>query len=214
MNTSSLTRLLFVRHGQTTWNAEHRYAGDSEVPLAPEATEQIARLTERLRYEPIDAIYSSPITRCLTTITPTAELHHLRIIKRLQLKERNLGDWEGQIATEIHKTHPGYRFPESAYDGTFRVPNSEPLDELEKRLRIVLHEVADAHPGQTVVMATHAGVIWTLQARILLNPPLVLHWASNCSVVTVHAERGHFTLHAIEEQDHYRIPPPPSENAS
>lgn len=206
MKSVSSTKILLVRHAQTTWNAEHRYAGDSEVPLAPEAIEQIEKLTERLRPEPIAAIYASTITRCLTTITPTAEAHHLRIIKRPELRERNLGDWEGHIASEIHKTHTGYRFPESAYDGSFRVPNAEPLDHLEERLRRCLHEVAEAHPGQQIVLATHAGVIWMLQARIILNPPMVLHWASNCCVVTITAENGHFTLESIEEQDHYRIP--------
>jgi broad specificity phosphatase PhoE len=188
------------------WNLEQRYAGDSEVPLAPNAADQIEHLTKRLKDEPIDAIYASPITRCLITITPTAELHHLRIIKRPELRERNLGDWEGRTPDEIHPTHRGYHFPESAYDGTFRVHDSEPLDEVEERLRRVLHDIVESHPNQTVVVATHAGLIWMLQARIVLNPPEKLHWASNCAVVTVRAEGGHYLLQSIEEQDSYHFP--------
>jgi broad specificity phosphatase PhoE len=200
------TRLILVRHAQTLWNLEHRYAGDSEVGLAPQSVEQIALLTKRLRHEQVDAIYASTITRCLLTIEPTAEIHHRRIIKREELRERNLGEWEGRIASEIHPAHAGYHFPESAYDGSFRVPDSEPLDELEDRIRSVLREIVEAHPGQSVVVATHAGVIWMIQARIILNPPKKLHWTMNCAVVTLEAEHGHYTLKAIEEQDSYVLP--------
>ncbi|HSI20383.1 MAG TPA: histidine phosphatase family protein [Verrucomicrobiae bacterium] len=204
MNAS--TRIIFVRHAQTVWNKEHRYAGSGEVPLAPEAQEQIARLTERLSHERIDAIYASPLTRCLTTIMPTAEQRHLRIIKREELRERNLGDWEGHSPREIHKTHSGYHFPESAYDGSFRVPGSEPLDHLEQRLRAIIHEVVEAHPGQHIVLATHAGLIWMLQARLVQNRPHELHWAGNCAIATVVAEHGHLLLAGIEEQGSYLFP--------
>jgi broad specificity phosphatase PhoE len=197
------TRLIFVRHAQTVWNIEHRYAGSGEVPLAPESDKQIALLTKRLELERIDAIYASPLSRCLKTIAPTAERCEKRVIVREELRERNLGAWEGHTPDEIHKTHSGYHFPESAYDGTFRVPDAEPLDHLEARMRLIMREVTDAHPGQSVVMATHAGLIWMLQARIVRNRPSELHWAGNCAVATVVTERNSYLLAGIEEQDAY-----------
>jgi probable phosphoglycerate mutase len=200
------TRFIFVRHAQTVWNIEHRYAGHGEVALAPQAEEQIALLTKRLEHEEIDAIYASPLTRCLTTITPTAENHHLRIIKREELRERNLGDWEGHSPREIHKNHSGYHFPVSAYDGTFRVPKAEPLDHLEMRLRNLLAELTVAHPGQRIALATHAGLIWMLQARIVQNRPHALHWAGNCAIATVVVTDGSYLLAGIEEQSTYLMP--------
>ncbi len=206
MNHTPATRILLIRHAQTVWNVEHRYAGSGEVALAPIAEQQIAHLTERLKNERIDAIYASPLTRCLITITPTAENHGLRIIKREELRERNLGDWEGRAPREIHKTHDGYHFPESAYDGSFRVPNAEPLDELEARLRAILHEVVEAHPGQHVALVTHAGLIWMLQNRIVQNRPSHVRWVSNCAVASVVFDQDHFLLAGIEEQDSYLLP--------
>lgn len=199
-------RLLFVRHAKTVWNGEQRYAGSGEVPLAPEAAGQIAHLSERLKHEHIDAIYASPLSRVLTTIGPTAEHHRLRVIPREELRERNLGTWEGRSPREIHKTHAGYHFPESAYDGSFRVPGSEPLDHLEQRLRDIMHEVVHAHPGQRVILATHAGLIWMLQARVVVTPVEQPVWVDNCSITTVVAERGHYHLAGIEEPDSY-LPP-------
>lgn len=188
------TKILMVRHGQTVWNAEQRYAGSSEVDLAPAAVPQIRALTKYLKNIPIDAIYSSPLQRCLTTVRETARNHHRRIIIREELRERNLGSWEGKAPNEIHLTHEGYHFPDSAYNGDFRIPDAEPLDHLEKRVRAVLHEVHRAHPGQTVLLATHAGIIWMVQARIVTNPPKHLVWPANASISEVVAEGRHFTL--------------------
>jgi broad specificity phosphatase PhoE len=80
------------------------------------------------------------------------------------------------------------------------------LDALETRLRHVLHEVVEAHPGQHVVLATHAGLIWILQTRIIQNTPREVRWAGNCAVATVVAEGNHYLLAGIEEQSEYLIP--------
>ncbi len=193
------TRFIFVRHAQTQWNNEHRYAGDSEVPLAEQSAEQIETLTRYLKDEEIDVIYSSPLSRCINTITPTATAHGLRIIIRNELKERHLGDWEGKLASEIHLTHTGYHFPTSAYNGDFRVPNAEPLEDVQHRLRNLLHELHESHPGQTVALATHAGLIWALDAHIVQNTPKKLIWATNCSITTVISEDRHFIELATTE---------------
>lgn len=181
----------------------HRYAGSSEVPLAEEAEEQIVKLTEFMRNETVDAIYASPLTRCLQTIRPTAAHQHLRIIKLHDLIERNLGDWEGHTPEEIHLNHGGYHFPESAYDGSFRLHDSEPLVELEHRVRKAMREIVDAHPGQRVLVCTHGGVMLMIQARIVVNRPRHLHWPSNCAVAHVEAEDHHYRWLSIQEQGDY-----------
>ena len=193
-STQPATKFLFVRHAQTVWNSEHRYAGDSEVPLAPEAIGQIAVVSQYLAKENIDAIYSSPLGRCVTTITPTAEHHRLRIIIRDDLKERNLGEWEGKTPEEIETTHGTHHFPLSAYNGEFHVPHAEPLQDLEDRLRAFMREMRESHPGQTIAVATHAGVIWALETHIVLNNRDDAVWSSNCSVTTVMSDQNHFLV--------------------
>lgn len=197
------TRFLFVRHAQTTWNHEHRYAGSGEVPLAPESVDQIHALTWFLHSVEIDAIYSSPLSRCLETITPVAHHAHRRIIVREELRERNLGEWQGKTADEIHPTSKHYHFPESAYNGELHVPKAELLDELERRVRGLLHELTHAHPGQTVVLATHAGVMWTVLARIVANPPDTILWAGNCAVYRVVTDSERFLVASTDNLDQY-----------
>jgi broad specificity phosphatase PhoE len=195
------TRFIFVRHGQTIWNHDHRYAGSGEVALSDDAQEQIRRVSKQLTTIPIDVIYSSPLTRCIDTITPTAKYHHKRILIREELRERNLGSWQGKSPSEIHPTHGGYHFPESAYNGDFRIADAEPMDELEHRVRTLLHELREAHPNQTVALATHAGVIWMVEAHIISNPPKHILWPGNCQITTIISEGQHYLLKETLELD-------------
>jgi broad specificity phosphatase PhoE len=196
------TTFLFVRHAQTLWNKERRYAGDSEVPLAPEADGQIAQITQRLLSEPITAIYSSPLSRCQLTVYNISQALDLEIVVRPDLKERDLGEWEGKAADELHPpTHSeAFHFPDSAYNGKFRVPGAETLEDLEHRIRGVLAQLREKHPGTTVLIATHAGVFWSIQKRIVINPPDEGHtiWPGNCCIMTVKTEGHHYLLDCIE----------------
>jgi len=196
--TDGITTLLFVRHAQTVWNKEQRHTGSSEVPLAKEAERQIAVLTKKLLHLPFDALYSSPLSRCQLTIEPLAEILSLKPAIRDDLKERHLGSWEGKSPTELLPDHPGYHFPDSAYTGEFRIPGAEPLEQLEQRIRDFIQEVQHKHPGQTILVATHSGVIWTIQHRIVNNPPDALTWPGNCSITTVSYDGRHYTLESFE----------------
>lgn len=193
------TRFLFVRHGQTIWNHDHRYAGSGEVALSGEAAGQIKIISKALASTHIDVIYSSPLSRCIETITPTALHHHKRILIREELRERNLGSWQGKSPEEIHLPHTGYHFPESAYNGDFRIPDAEPMEHLEMRVRSLLHELREAHPDQTVVLATHAGVIWMVQAHIVSNQPKHVVWPGNCQLTTVVTEGRHYLLDEVRD---------------
>src|SRR5437762_7069776 len=62
-----LSRLILVRHGQTTWNAEQRIQGQLDADLSPVGWEQARRIARFLAAEPIAAIYASDLARALET---------------------------------------------------------------------------------------------------------------------------------------------------
>jgi len=188
------TTLLVVRHAQTIWNHARRYAGHREVPLSPDASVQIRHLTRVLEAEKIGAIYSSPLTRAQLTIRPIAEILNIPLQIEEDLQERDLGSWEGKSAEELIARFPEFNFPDSAYDGEYPVPGAESLEELEVRVRAVFERIAEQHIGQTVVISTHAGVIWALERKIAQNSRHGMRWPENSSLVRMQYAQKVFIL--------------------
>lgn len=191
---SAPTTLLLVRHAQTIWNREQRHTGSSEIGLAPEAENQIGQLTRRLlAYQP-EALYSSPLTRCVLTIQPLADILQLPIDIHKELQERHLGEWEGHTPLELQPTHPGYRYPFSAYNGDFRIPGAEPLEDVQHRIREMLHTIAEHNLGKKSIVSTHSGIIWTVLHRVVVNPPTEDIWPPNCSITVIERSGNHWRL--------------------
>jgi broad specificity phosphatase PhoE len=189
------TQFLLVRHARTIWNDEQRYAGHQDVPLAPEADSQIRTLTRKLVHERIDAIYSSPLSRCLLTVAPIAEIMDLPIHLDVRLRERDLGSWENQAAADLAQQHPGFVFPDSAYTDQFVIPGAEPLESVKERMEAVLSDIGSHWSGSTVLIATHAGTIWAAENRLATNHPLQAEWPSNSGVIRLAwRERSGFKL--------------------
>lgn len=192
-----VTNFIFVRHAQTVWNKEARFAGSSEVPLSPEADAQIAKVTRRLLRYKIDRIYASPLSRCQLTIEPLAEIIGVPIITTEILKERNLGDWESKSPSEL-PIRTDFHFPDSAYNGDYRIPNAETLEHLEDRIRGFLQEMREHHEGESIAVATHAGIMWAIQKYIVKNTPQEILWPGNCAVAHIETEDHHYLLTQFE----------------
>jgi broad specificity phosphatase PhoE len=193
---SGITKLILVRHAETIWNHEHRYAGHQEVPLGPGAKEQIEQLTEMLVPMQPTVVYASPLTRCLETIFPTAKRLNLSINLELGLRERNLGIWEGCSEAEIRLNYPDFIFPIDGYNGAYEIPDSESLAQLEIRIHAVLQRIAERHHGETILVATHAGVIWSIITRLVDNVPPEPKWPGNTIAIELYYDDAIFHLHS------------------
>ena len=90
--------IYIVRHGQTDWNVEGRYGGRIDVPLNKKGLEQAYLTKEKLQDIIFDKIYSSPLIRAITT---AKIIRDQNIIIDKRIIERNNGDLEGKLKTEI-----------------------------------------------------------------------------------------------------------------
>lgn len=167
MTKSSNTRVCLIRHGATVLTAEDRFAGATDVQLSDEGREQARRLAERLKHEPIAAIYASPLGRTVETASLLAKPHDIQIQTRDGLREISHGRWEQLTRTEVEK-----RFPEEAraWDEdpyTFAPAGGESGLAVTARALPVLIEIVRAHPGQTVLVVSHKATIRLLLSSLL-----------------------------------------------
>jgi probable phosphoglycerate mutase len=94
----SRDRLILVRHGESTWNAEELLQGQLDPPLSERGREQSRALAGMLDGVPDDRIICSDLDRA----RETAELLGLRPARfDTRWREIDVGEWGGRPAAEI-----------------------------------------------------------------------------------------------------------------
>lgn len=102
--------LLLIRHGQTTWNVEHRLPGQLPgVALNETGRQQAGRLAEALKDIPISAVISSPLERAYDTAAIVAQGRDLTIQTEAGLMDTDVGQWSGKVIDELAKSDPAWK---------------------------------------------------------------------------------------------------------
>lgn len=152
------TRIHLIRHGQVAGFEQPRYNGQADVALTDYGVEQYYRLKERLADTKISACYSSDLTRCTTGAAIICQAFGIEPVVRRELRELNIGAWEGLTWEEIRLSYPeGWQ---ARLDDlvNYRVPQGESLRDVEARVMPVINEVVARHRGQDVLVVAHGGV--------------------------------------------------------
>jgi len=159
------TRLYLVRHGQVEGHCEPRYNGQADVALTDIGTEQYFILKERLAETRISACYTSDLTRCRIGAGIICEQFDIDPVHRQELREVNIGLWEGLTWQQIQSRWPDEWKARLSDLVNYRVPEGENLIDVRDRVMPVLHEVLERHAGQEILLVAHGGV----NRIILLN---------------------------------------------
>lgn len=178
MGLDTVTTLLAVRHGETAWNRERRIQGHLDVPLSPLGEAQAQRLAEVLAGEPIDAIYASDLMRARQTAAAIAARSGLPVGEDIGLRERGFGCFEGLSWTEIEARWPEQVLRWKRRDPDFGAEGGERLRDFYQRAVGAVERLAQAHPGQTLLLVAHGGVmdcLYRAGRRLPLEAPR--NWA-------------------------------------
>jgi broad specificity phosphatase PhoE len=197
--------LYCVRHGQSTYNAEGRIQGQSDVPLSDLGRRQGEAVAAVLAELPIDAIYSSPMRRAMQTAQPSADALRLEIRTDPRLKEIHAGLWEDKLRSEVEQ-----RFPEQiarwrSGDLDLTIPGGESRRDLMRRGRAALDAIFRASHRQVVVFAHGGLLICTLKALLDIptdQPPFDLLNGS-ISKLSVGSD-GKLRVLWLDQVDHLR----------
>jgi len=166
------TRVFLVRHGWSTFNVQHRYQGRSDEPELTESGASAAALTGcHLATYRFDKLISSPLRRAHQTARIIQEaLPDLPTLETSDdLRELNLGVWQGMSMETVEQTYPDtYRDwkhrPEQLWmtgaDGNV----FSPVRDLFEQARRFWRQLLSRHAGETILLVTHGGT-----ARALIS---------------------------------------------
>jgi broad specificity phosphatase PhoE len=160
-------RILIVRHGQSTWNADGRWQGRADPPLSElgerQAEDVVTVLARRAASRPsIGRIWASPLMRARQTAEIIGRGLGLDLDFDPRLQEVDAGEWTGLTRGEIDDGWPGY------LDQHRRPPGFEAPALLLARALEVLAEIASDATAATeaVLVVTHGGLIGAVERHL------------------------------------------------
>ncbi|GAB1544530.1 histidine phosphatase family protein [Scytonema sp. NUACC21] len=202
-----MTRVIIVRHGQSTYNAEKRIQGRTDVSkLTEQGRIDSSKVGKALGNIVFNAIYSSPLQRAKDTVdTICRELAlHSKQSSIPQASEKlleiDLPLWQGMVTAEVkEKFSEDYRtWQESPDKLQMPIPDGEgtkkffPVLALYEQARQFWQEVLSRHKGETILIVGHNGINRALISTALSIPPSRYHsiQQSNCAISVLNFSGG------------------------
>lgn len=180
-----MTKMIFVRHGQSEANLARVFAGHTDTVLTERGKLQAERTAQFLAEYPIEAIYASDLTRAMQTAIPTAKSKGLSIVPREELREIYAGQWENlsydTLMSDFTKGYDTWRND----CGRAHPEGGESVVELSERIYKEVDRIARENTGKCVAIFSHATPIRLLRARWEGYPPEELSKVAFCSNASV-----------------------------
>lgn len=166
-STEPAGRLVIVRHGQTSANLDGVWHGSTDTALTPHGHTQAQRVADFLAQDCPDAgaLYASPLQRARHTAAPIAEQLGLPLQVEPDLREFDLGTWEGKTYRELMTEHRLWDEMKSNPD--FAPHGGESPLGVASRLAGSWQRIARAHPERPTIVVTHGGAISLALAYLL-----------------------------------------------
>lgn len=164
------SRLCFVRHGETEWNAERRMQGHIDVALNPHGQAQAAAAGRWLAGHPVRAIYSSDLQRAWMTAEAIGAALGISPQPVRELRERCMGMFEGLTYDDARQRHPAEFAAFDGRDPDFDLQTGESLRQMHARITTKIVELEARHRGELIVVVLHGGVLDIINRFVRGNP--------------------------------------------
>jgi alpha-ribazole phosphatase len=162
-----MTQLYLIRHGEV--DAEGRFYGHLDLPLAKAGVGQLERAADALSHLKLAAVHCSDLERAAHSARLIARPHELEPQGDPAFREMNLGVLEGLPHAEAAEQHPELATKRYSDMWTFRFPGGENLADIAARTRPALHALLERHAGQILALVAHNSV-----NRVILGDALGL----------------------------------------
>lgn len=144
-------KLYVVRHGETSWNLEHKVQGITDIPLTEKGREAARELIPLVKELDIDIVISSPLDRARETAKIITDgIYPINTDDRI--KERDWGLNEGAQLSDVDKW--------DCWDVVLntRVQNIEAVQDFMDRVSSFIEEIKVKYHDKNVLIVTHSAV--------------------------------------------------------
>jgi len=176
------TTLVLVRHAVTAQTGPLLSGRTPGIDLSETGVGQAENVGQRLSVLPVRAVYASPIERTRQTAEHIAGHHQLEVRELPGVIEADYGEWTGGKIAELAKLDL-WKTVQVA-PSRARFPGGESISEMQSRMVSALEAVIAGHPGELIVVVSHAdpikaaiahftGVHLDLFQRVIVSPASV-----------------------------------------
>ncbi|HSL87642.1 MAG TPA: histidine phosphatase family protein, partial [Bacteroidales bacterium] len=160
-----MLNLYITRHGETKWNTERRLQGWLNSPLTEKGVSQGIKLHQAVKMYGIHKIYSSPSERALKTAISAKGNLDVEIELLDELKEMNMGEWEGKTLDEISADDPENFENYWIRPHLFVKNTGENFDEMLERAKNALEKIIKENSEGNILVVTHGVTLKALMSH-------------------------------------------------
>ncbi len=196
-----MLNIYITRHGETQWNTEGRLQGWLNSPLTEKGILQGQKLNHAVKMYDIEKIYSSPSERALKTAISAKGKLGVEIELMDELKEMNMGQWEGKTLDQIKEREPENFENYWLRPDLFVKNTGENFEEVLSRTKKALDKIMKENSTGNILIVTHGVTLKALMSHFS-SEGFIEFWTkpvvkqASISLVRVHElEKGEILLY-------------------
>lgn len=164
---NKITRISTVRHGQTAYNTEKRYAGTIDVPLNEKGIRDAQNAAGRLRDHDFDIVISSGLKRAIRTAELLVDGRNIPIIKNELCNERNYGRMQGLTYNEVEEIKPPVLYIKLNNDfHSLNPPDGETFPALRRRVMAFYQYIFQHYTGSSILVVSSSAFMQQLHGLL------------------------------------------------
>lgn len=204
-----MTTIYLIRHAEAEGNLYRIAQGQHESILTDRGWRQVQALERRFEGVHIDAVYTSDLYRTCATASAICRPRDLKPIRRKDLREICVGDWEQRTWGEIYRRTPAQMADFSTHPERWYVEGAETPAQVRERMLAALQEIAAENDGKTVAVFSHGYairmVLAALQGMTLAEAGTTPH-GDNTAVSLLEASHGVLRVIWRDDNAHLQTP--------
>ena len=172
-----MTQIVLIRPGLTDYDRSGRIQGTLDIPLTSDGREQVARLIDGLRGQPLEAIYTAPCRAAVETATLIASALDVRLKQLDKMRNLDCGLWQGMQIEEVRRRQPKAFKQWLEHPEMVSPPEGETPGEAEDRIASSLDKLCRKHKGEMIAIVVPEPLASIVRSR-LLDTDLTEFWGN------------------------------------